>query len=84
MIHKVCLTIPSFVQNNVAGIQSTIDRLITPRDDSLDEKCARIKRFSAGIIPEYMAKWYAIGGEREKRIELSGIVVQYEIEESSR
>ena len=53
-------------------IQATIDRLTSPYDNSLNEKCARIKGIFSTIVPEDMIKWYAIEGERgeEKSITL--------------
>ena len=72
-------------RNNLDEIQATIERLISPLNNSLNEKCARIKGIFAGLVPEDMVKWYAIDGERggEKRIRLLRIVVQYKIKELS-
>ena len=64
-------------RNNLDEIQATIDRLISPLNNSLNEKCARIKGIFAEIVPEDMVKWYAIEGERgdKKKINLSRIKV---------
>lgn len=51
------------VQKSVAEIQATIDGLISPPDNSLDEQCARIQRILTGIVFEDIVKWYAIEGE---------------------
>lgn len=52
-------------------IQATIDRLISPYDNSLNEKCARIKGIFSRIIPGDMIKWYAIEGERGEKKSIS-------------
>lgn len=51
-------------RNDNEAVQATIDRLVSPYNNSMNEKCARIKSVFAEIVPGEMVKWYAIDGER--------------------
>jgi len=66
-------------RNNLDEIHATIERLISPLNNSLNEKCARIKGIFAGLVPEDMVKWYAIEGERgeKKKIELPRMLLSW-------
>ena len=51
-------------RNDIDEIHATIGRLISPYNNSLNEKCARIKGILGSILPEDMVRWYSIEGEK--------------------
>lgn len=53
-----------------AAIQKSVDRLTDPLDNSINEKCARIKNAFVSEFREEIARWYIIDGRRgeKKRI----------------
>ena len=57
-------------RNNEEGIEKTISRLVDPFNNSINEKCARIKAAIDNSVPEELAHWYVISGEKgeERRI----------------
>ena len=63
-------------RNNLDDVQATIERLISPFNNSLNEKCARIKGVFAGLVPEDMVKWYSIEGERGEKKKINLIRTQ--------
>jgi hypothetical protein len=54
-------------RNDYAAVQETIDRLISPYDNSMNEKCARIKGVFSSIVSEDLVIWYSIEGERGEK-----------------
>ena len=52
-------------------VSESIDRLVNPLDNSLNEKCARIRAAFLGQFDEYMAKSYYIDGLRGKAKKIS-------------
>lgn len=66
-------------RSNLDDIQATIDRLISPFNNSLNEKCARIKSIFASVVPEDMVKWFVIEGEKgeKKSIALPRSIVNW-------
>lgn len=49
------------------AIEHTIDRLTDPFDNSINEKCARIKNAFVKEFREEVAKWYFIDGSKGER-----------------
>lgn len=49
------------------GIGDSIDRLTNPLDNSINEKCARIKNAFVSEFREEVAQWYFIDGRRGER-----------------
>lgn len=50
-------------------IRNTIDRLVNPLDNSVNEKCARIKATFAMCMNKYELSYYIISGHTMRRIE---------------
>lgn len=46
------------------AIEKTISRLINPYDNSINEKCARIKKAIEESVPKELVHWYIISGEK--------------------
>lgn len=67
-------------RNDLESVRATIERLISPFNNSMNEKCARIKSVFAKIVPEEMVIWYAIEGERgeKKTIDLPRRLVKWD------
>jgi len=43
-------------------IEETIDHLVNPLDNAINEKCSRIKKAFTDILDEYVATYYVISG----------------------
>lgn len=54
--------------------ESTIDRLVNPLDNSINEKCARIKAAFAQHMDSYQLSYYVISGHSVKHIDGSSRV----------
>lgn len=54
--------------------ESTIDRLVNPLDNSINEKCARIKATLAQHMDSYQLSYYVISGHSVKHIDGSSRV----------
>lgn len=50
-------------------IEDSIDRLVNPLDNSVNEKCARIKNAFSTVMDEYQLSYYAISGHAVRHIE---------------
>ena len=50
-------------------IVTTIDRLVNPLDNAINEKCARIKAAFAQCMNSYQLKYYAISGHAQRRVD---------------
>ena len=46
------------------SIEKTISRLVDPYDNSINEKCARIKKAIEDSVPKELVHWYIISGEK--------------------
>lgn len=59
-------------RNDEDALEKTILRLIDPFNNSINEKCARIKRAFEESVPAELVHWYTINGEKGgiRRIEL--------------
>ena len=49
-------------------IEDSVDHLINPLDNAINEKCSRIKRAFYELMDEYTANFYIISGHVQKRI----------------
>ena len=49
-------------------IQESVDHLVNPLDNAINEKCSRIKKTFLDLMDEYAANYYIISGHVEKRI----------------
>lgn len=55
-------------------MQNSIDRLVNPLDNSVNEKCARIKATFAMCMNKYELSYYIISGHTQRHIEGSAKV----------
>ena len=49
-------------------IVESIDHLVDPLDNAINEKCSRIKRAFTALMDEYAASYYIISGHTQKHI----------------
>lgn len=70
-------------REDVNGIEESIRRLTDPLDNSINEKCARIKNTFVSEFCEEVAQWYFIDGEKGERksIRLPRELVTWEIKD---
>lgn len=70
-------------REDLSGIQDSIDKLTNPLNNSINEKCARIKNAFVSEFREEVAQWYFIDGERgeKKSIKLPRELVTWEIKD---
>ncbi|MBQ9893463.1 MAG: hypothetical protein IJM35_09960 [Bacteroidales bacterium] len=70
-------------RDDTAGIERSIQRLTDPFDNSINEKCARIKNAFVSEFREEVAQWYFIDGNRgeKKTIKLPRELVTWEIKD---
>ena len=54
-------------RESIEDIENSIARLTDPFDNSINEKCARIKSAFVSQFRDEVAQWYYIKGEREKK-----------------
>src|SRR3712207_585347 len=47
-------------------IEESIDHLVNPLDNAINEKCSRIKKAFCDIMDEYAASYYVISSHRKK------------------
>ena len=57
-------------RNSEEEIDKTISRLIDPFNNSINEKCARIKRAFEDSVPKELVHWYVISGEKGGKKEI--------------
>lgn len=50
-------------------IEKSIDRLVNPTDNSINEKCARIKAAFAALVDDNQLRYYAISNHTERHID---------------
>lgn len=67
-------------RDDTAAIEESIDRLTDPFDNSINEKCARIKNAFVSEFREEIARWYIIDGQKgeSKTIRLPRELVTWE------
>lgn len=51
-----------------AKIMESVDHLVNPLDNAINEKCSRIKKVFLEMMDEYMASYYIISGHTQKHI----------------
>ncbi len=70
-------------RDDIAAIESSIDRLTDPLNNSINEKCARIKNAFVSEFREEVAQWYFIDGTKgeKKSIKLPRELVTWEIKD---
>ena len=70
-------------RDDLAGIQDSINKLTDPFNNSINEKCARIKNAFVSEFREEVAQWYFIDGNRgeKKTIKLPRELVTWEIKD---
>ena len=49
-------------------VRESIDHLINPLDNAINEKCSRIKKVFLGMMDEYTASYYIINSHTQKHI----------------
>ena len=50
------------------AIMESVEMLVDPLDNSINEKCSRIKKVFLGMMDEYTASYYIISGHTQKHI----------------
>ena len=70
-------------RDNKKSIEDSIDKLTDPFDNSINEKCARIKNAFVSEFREEVAQWYFIDGSKgeKKSIKLPRELVTWEIKD---
>lgn len=70
-------------REDITGIQDSINKLTDPLNNSINEKCARIKNAFVSEFREEIAHWYFIDGNRgeKKTIKLPRELVTWEIQD---
>lgn|SRR5574344_897682 len=53
---------------DVDKIEETVDRLVDPLDNAINEKCSRIKNAFRALMDEYSACYYEISGHKKQMI----------------
>ena len=49
-------------------IEESVDKLVNPLDNAINEKCSRIKKAFLDLMDEYRASYYIIGSHTKKHI----------------
>ena len=49
-------------------IEESVDKLVNPLDNAINEKCSRIKKVFLDLMDEYRASYYIISGHTQKHI----------------
>lgn len=57
---------------DVDKIEDSVDRLVNPLDNAINEKCSRIKKAFTDITDEYTAQYYIISSRMEQPISSTG------------
>ena len=70
-------------RDDLAGIEDSIDKVTDPLNNSINEKCARIKNAFVSEFREEIAQWYFIDGKRgeKKGIKIPRELVTWETRE---
>jgi len=53
---------------DIEQIEESVERLVDPLDNAINEKCSRIKRIFLELMDEYSASYYVISSHTTKRI----------------
>lgn len=70
-------------RDDMAAVEDSINKLTDPYDNSINEKCARIKNAFVSEFREEVAQWYFINGSKgeKKTIKLPRELVTWEIKD---
>ena len=49
-------------------IEESVDHLVNPLDNAINEKCSRIKKVFSSLMDEYSASYYIISGHTRKHV----------------
>ena len=49
-------------------IEESVDKLVNPLDNAINEKCSRIKKVFLDLMDEYRASYYIISGHTQKHL----------------
>ena len=49
-------------------IEDSVEKLVDPLDNAINEKCSRIKKVFLDLMDEYRASYYIISGHTQKHI----------------
>ena len=52
----------------IEKIEESVDRLINPLDNAINEKCSRIKKIFSELMDEYSASYYIISSHTRKQV----------------
>ena len=55
-------------QMDVEKIEESVDRLVNPLDNAINEKCSRIRKIFAGLTDEYSACYYHISSHTRRHV----------------
>ena len=56
------------VEDKMQGIMESVEMLVDPLNNSINEKCSRIKKVFLDMMDEYTASYYIISGHTQKHI----------------
>lgn len=65
LLHYYLLVAPESVDRQ--QVEESVDRLVDPLDNAINEKCSRIKRTFLELMDEYSASYYIISSHTTKR-----------------
>jgi hypothetical protein len=57
---------------DISKIKESVDRLVDPLDNAINEKCSRIKKAFIDITDEYTAQYYIISSHMEQPVSATG------------
>lgn len=60
--------------SDLSKIEDSVDHLINPFDNAINEKCSRIKKAFSEVMDEYSATYYIISGHVKRHVEGSSII----------
>ena len=66
LLHYYLLVSPESVDRQ--QVEESVDRLVDPLDNAINEKCSRIKRTFLELMDEYSASYYIISSHTTKRV----------------
>ena len=55
-------------QMDIEKIEESVDRLVNPLDNAINEKCSRIRKIFAGLTDEYSACYYHISSHTRRHV----------------
>ena len=58
----------------IEKIEESVDRLINPLDNAINEKCSRIKKIFSELMDEYSASYYIISSHTRKQVTGSSLI----------